>query len=128
MIEEKKYFIDTCVAIYLYEGMETKFSTKALSAIDKKDIWYSPFVSLELKYLEECSKIKSHKIVISFLEEVLCASQAQIGLSELIAQSLEESWTRDPFDRCIVAHAKMTESILITSDKKIQNNFNSCLI
>jgi len=42
---------------------------------------------------------------------------------EIIKISLNEKWTRDPFDRIIVAHAKLLDYSLISKDKEINKNY-----
>ncbi len=37
--------------------------------------------------------------------------------------SLQEKWTRDPFDRLIVSHAKLKSATLITKDPHILKNY-----
>ena len=60
-------------------------------------------VVLELQYLFEVNR-------------TLQPAQALIGLLE--------SWTRDPFDRLIVAHARSNRyAPLITSDTQIHENY-----
>ena len=38
-------------------------------------------------------------------------------------QALAEKWSRDPFDRLIVAHAKAQKTPLVTRDEKIRENY-----
>jgi PIN domain nuclease of toxin-antitoxin system len=42
---------------------------------------------------------------------------------EIINISINEKWTRDPFDRIIVAHAKFMDFTLISKDEKINKNY-----
>jgi PIN domain nuclease of toxin-antitoxin system len=42
---------------------------------------------------------------------------------EIINISINEKWTRDPFDRIIVAHAKLMDLALISKDEKINKNY-----
>jgi len=37
--------------------------------------------------------------------------------------SIDEKWTRDPFDRIIVSHSKLKDYTLITKDKNIKKNY-----
>ncbi len=38
--------------------------------------------------------------------------------------SLKEGWTRDPFDRLIVANAKAANASLVTKDERILKNYS----
>jgi PIN domain nuclease of toxin-antitoxin system len=44
-----------------------------------------------------------------------------------MASALAESWTRDPFDRLIVARARATELPLLTKDMKIHAHFKAAV-
>jgi PIN domain nuclease of toxin-antitoxin system len=37
--------------------------------------------------------------------------------------ALRETWGRDPFDRLIVAQAKVNEVVLVTKDETIRSNY-----
>ncbi|WP_199317478.1 hypothetical protein [Planktothricoides raciborskii] len=41
----------------------------------------------------------------------------------MIGHSLDLDWTRDPFDRLIVAHAAVNNNILLTKDRIILANY-----
>ena len=65
---------------------------------------------------------------------ILNQLQIQIGLqvrgdsfSAVLHTALFETWTRDPFDRVIVAHARTANAPLLTSDAKIQENYPRAL-
>ena len=124
----KIVFLDTCACIYLYEKLDTKFSKKTKKIIEDNPLGYSPTVGLELKYLEECNKITSHKKVISFLNKIVLAQEVESSYIRLTKQAIEEIWTRDPFDRLIVSQARLEESYLISSDKKISKNYDMTII
>ena len=43
-------------------------------------------------------------------------------------QALREKWTRDPFDRIIVAHARARKAPLITSDRNILRHYDLAIV
>jgi PIN domain nuclease of toxin-antitoxin system len=43
--------------------------------------------------------------------------------NQVISHSLDLHWTRDPFDRLIVAHAAVNNNILLTKDQTILANY-----
>jgi PIN domain nuclease of toxin-antitoxin system len=45
----------------------------------------------------------------------------------VISRALEISWTRDPFDRIVVANASLDDSILISKDQTIRDNYPSAI-
>lgn len=47
---------------------------------------------------------------------------ADVSLVELVEAAIGISWTRDPFDRLISAHAIVANAPLITADETIRAN------
>jgi len=120
-------YVDTQVAVWLAEANLAKISRKAISLIHGGDVRISPMAVVELQYLYEI-----RRIIVS-PPEILMKLGAEIGLTvcdhpfPIIAETaLGESWTRDPFDRIIVAHAKANGgSPLLTSDELILANYQN---
>lgn len=110
---------------WLAEANLAKISQKALSLIQIADLRISPMAVLELQYLYEV-----RRIVVS-PPDILVKLNAEIGLNvcdhpfPIIAEiALGETWTRDPFDRIIVAHAKANGlAPLLTKDEVIRANY-----
>lgn len=44
-----------------------------------------------------------------------------------MTHALKESWTRDPFDRLIVANAKAAGAPLITKDERIRKHYRRAI-
>jgi len=117
-------FLDTHIAIWLYEKRLDLLSEKAKHYIEKNDLFISPVVKLEIEYLFEIEKIKDNSDTIySFLERNIDLKIENSSFPEIIKISLNEKWTRDPFDRIIVAHSKLKDYTLISKDKKINKNY-----
>jgi PIN domain nuclease of toxin-antitoxin system len=82
-------------------------------------------VLLELQYLYEIKRVLKEPLAL--LNDV----DTQIGLkvndgsfAAVLHTALFETWTRDPFDRVIVAHARTDgHAPLVTSDAKIRDNY-----
>jgi PIN domain nuclease of toxin-antitoxin system len=119
------HYLDTQVVIWLCEKKLQRLTPAAVAALEDSDLLVSPMVLLELQYLYELKKIlQPPQVLLGQLE-------AQIGLqicghpfASIVQSALFESWTRDPFDRVIVAHARASRySPLITSDKQIRENY-----
>lgn len=87
--------------------------------------WYiSPMVRLELQFLHEIGRINptADAITADLYQRVgleVCAKP----FNDVIANSMRQSWTRDPFDRIIVAHADLDNELLITSDRNIRTHY-----
>jgi PIN domain nuclease of toxin-antitoxin system len=117
-------FLDTHIVIWLYEKRLDLLSEKARQYIEENDLFISPVVKLEIEYLHEIEKISDNSDTIySFLEKYLDLNIENTGFLEIIKVSLNEKWTRDPFDRIIVAHAKLLDYSLISKDKEINKNY-----
>lgn len=116
-------YLDTHVVVWLYAGLIKKLSKKAIDLIENNDICISPIVKLELCYLQEIERIKPSA------QEIVRHLQTQIGLSicdapfeEIVNKALSFNWTRDPFDRLIVANAACTHARLLTKDDSIRQH------
>ncbi len=118
------YFLDTNVVIWLYQAELDRFSEKIKYILENSDLFISPLVKLELQYLYEIGRIKKPSDSVSkSLYKEIGLQVHNIPLSILIEKSLEENWTRDPFDRLIVSHAKAESAFIITKDKIILENY-----
>ena len=118
-------FLDTHVVVWLYQGRTDLLSKRAEKIIEKEDdIYISPIVLLELQYLFEIGKIiKPAKVVIEALVEDIGLEMAEDSFDGVVEQSLSEKWTRDPFDRIIVAQARKNTALLISKDRLILENY-----
>jgi PIN domain nuclease of toxin-antitoxin system len=117
-------YLDTHVIVWLYAGEVSRLSEKAKEMIEAHELYFSPLVELELKYLHEIKKITVDA------SDILKELSASIGLktahqpfSLVINQALKISWTRDLFDRLITAEAAINHDVLITCDKKILQHY-----
>jgi PIN domain nuclease of toxin-antitoxin system len=71
-----------------------------------------PMVALEMQYLHEVDRISENSGVV-LADLVSSVAAAAVGLG----------WTRDPFDRLIVAHAALNGATLLTKDRSIRRNY-----
>ena len=117
-------YLDTHVVVWLYAGLADKLSSQATELINDNALLISPLVSLELQYLYEIGRITAVS------ETILADLSKRIGLQfcskpfmDIVHQSLAMSWTRDPFDRLIVAQAAVGNDILLSKDERIQANY-----
>jgi len=125
---ENIIFVDTHVVVWLYIGNTELFSKMALEKIRKNELYISPVVKLELRYLYEIGRIneKPEKILKSLNREIgLKVSENSFG--DIINEAIKLSWTRDPFDRIITAHASINGVRLITKDTSILSNYKHAI-
>jgi PIN domain nuclease of toxin-antitoxin system len=114
-------YVDTQVAVWLAEAKLAKLSQRALGLIQTADLRISPMAVLELGYLYEIRRI------VATASDVLMKLNAEAGLTvcdypfPIVAElALGETWTRDPFDRIIVAQARANGAApLLSKDEAI---------
>ena len=118
-------YLDTHVVIWLFYGFTEKISVKAKKLINSSELLISPIILLEIEYLFEIKKI-SHKpdSIFQTLHREIGLEMCQVNFATVINHAGDISFTKDPFDRMIIAHAKSNDRRLITRDKQIRNNFN----
>jgi len=118
-------YLDTHVLFWLCENRLHRISEPALDALNQHDLLISPIVNLELTYLHEIGR--SRRVA----QDIVRQLREQVGLRvcdhsfvDVAETATFESWTRDPFDRMIVAHAKANGyALLVTADEKIRANY-----
>jgi PIN domain nuclease of toxin-antitoxin system len=120
-------FLDTHVAVWICINPEM-LSDPARSAIEEDDVFVSPMVVLELQYLYEIGRLKQGAdIVTTKLESDLGLKVSEDSFARVITSALNENWTRDPFDRIIVGHARCVNARLVTKDELIQKHYTGAV-
>ena len=82
-------------------------------------------VLLELEYLFEIQRmVQPPQVLLGQLGTQLGLKLCDHPFPAIVDTALFETWTRDPFDRVIVAHARSNAySPLVTSDEKISQHY-----
>lgn len=121
-------YLDTHVAVWLYADPVKKMSQQVKDLINAHDVVISPAVRLELQYLFEIQRIaeESNHIVLD-LSNRIGLKVCDKSFNTIITGALELSWTRDPFDRMIVANAAIHHDMLITKDENILANYHKAI-
>jgi PIN domain nuclease of toxin-antitoxin system len=81
-------------------------------------LFVSPATLLELQLLEEVGRLRLRARVRGIVDSERWEIDDP-GAIDWFEQSAEESWTRDPFDRLIVAHARLRGFRLASGDAEI---------
>ncbi len=115
--------IDTHVVVWLYSGDTERFGPAILDALETDVLAISPMVELELTFLHELGRltVTAADIVADLGDRIGLATSA-ISLTAAVAVATTVPWTRDPFDRLIVADAIAANSELITKDRRIHGH------
>lgn len=116
-------YLDTHVVLWLREGLFDRLSKNARTLIEGNDLLISAIVRLELEYMYEikrCSR-PSH-IIVNELQSQIGLSVCDHSFDEVVRKATELTWTRDPFDRIIVANASCKGLRLLTKDATIRRH------
>lgn len=118
--------LDTHVVVWLHNGDLGRLSGGVIAVLEDSALTVSPMVELELEYLYEIGRISQRGA------PVLAALADRIGLeislapfASVVRQAVGLRWTRDPFDRMIVAAALAEDAPLLTKDVNILKNVPS---
>ncbi len=117
--------LDTHVVAWLCAGHTNQLPPAARRRLDSEPLVISPIVELELAYLHEIGRTSQPP---GFLLQELAAT---VGLTvsttpfaAVVGAAIGLAWTRDPFDRLIVAQALAENEILLTKDERIRKHLN----
>jgi PIN domain nuclease of toxin-antitoxin system len=103
--------------------MAAKLPAAARASIEQEELRFSPIAALELRYLHEIGRARDPlPIMLTALKQDIGLELADVSSAELAAAAVELSWTRDPFDRLIAAHAIVANAPLVTADLTIREN------
>ncbi len=118
-------YLDTHAVVWLYAKVVAKFSPQGRQAIEDSELLISPIVLLELEYLFEVDRITANSVtIVEYLESRIGLKvDEDLKTSRWFITSLQEKWTRDPFDRLIVSHAKTKGGKLLSKDRVILKNY-----
>ena len=117
-------FLDSHIVIWLHNSDIDRLSEKARSLLEVHELAMSPMVLFELQYLYEIGKYHcSPQQVLNDLREEIGLEIANDNWLHVIQMSMSIDWTRDPFDRCIVAHAQLRDAPLLTKDQTILQRY-----
>lgn len=100
--------------------MSERLSGKAKALIAANDLRLSPIASLELGYLHEVGRARDPlATMLAQLRRDIGLEIEDISAADLASAALGLSWTRDPFDRLIAAHAIIAGAPLLTADRTL---------
>jgi len=117
-------YLDTHIVVWLFAGLVEKFTPNARELINTQDILVSPIVRLELQYLHEIQRVaEAADGIITDLAGRIGLKVCNRAFDAVVVQALALDWTRDPFDRLIVAHASLGNNVLISKDEQILEHY-----
>jgi PIN domain nuclease of toxin-antitoxin system len=118
-------YLDTNALVWLAQGDLAHFGPRAAKLLKQADLLFSPMVLLELEFLFEIKRIKQPaRDVQRKVEHELGVRLCDLPFATIASAALDEKWTRDPFDRLIVANAKANGfAWLISADEEIARHY-----
>lgn len=121
-------YLDTHVVVWLFSKELNKISKKALELIEDSELLISPMVVLELEFLHEIGRLNYNaNTIVSSLFNTINLNVCKSSFDSIGYESLKHNWTRDPFDRVIVANASASGSLLLSRDRKILDNYDGAV-
>lgn len=113
----KTLHIDTHVAAWLFAGATQRLGP-ALPTMASNRLKISPMVVLELGYLHQIGRLTvPANDIVADLRLRCDVTVATVSWTEAVSAALPLSFTRDPFDRLILATAMIAGVKLVTADK-----------
>jgi len=117
-------YLDTHVVVWLYAGMTDLLPPSMRQLLNASDLYVSPMVMLELQYLYEIGRTtEPGSVVVLDLSQRIGLRVSEEPLHRVIALALQQTWTRDPFDRIIVGQAALQQHTLITKDRTMRDHY-----
>lgn len=121
-------FLDTNIIVKFYTRGLGSLTRDAARLMESHDLVITPAVWLELQYLSEIRRIKFAPT--EALDEL--RSGVGLTLSDSLYKHVVETactigWTRDTFDRLIVADAMLCDAPLVTADAHILQHYPKAL-
>ncbi|HEX3324631.1 MAG TPA: PIN domain-containing protein [Solirubrobacterales bacterium] len=105
---------------WLYEGADKRIPGGVRRLVESNDPFVSPVVELELTYLYEVGRVtEPASAPLGALRRSIGLQIADASLAAVAQAAVDLSWTRDPFDRLIAAHAIVADLPLVTADGTI---------
>lgn len=115
--------LDTHVVVWLFGGLIEKIPASARELLEASTLRVSPVVALELQYLHEIKRLKpSASALMGDLQARIGLELSDAAYVSVVTAALELKWTRDPFDRLIVANALVEGALLLTADDIIHKH------
>ena len=120
-------YLDTHAVVWLLKGTDW-LSLAARRLIDAENVLVSPMVVFELQMLYEKQRVKKGpQHFLDYLGKAIGLRVCDLPFYAIARQAIDETWTRDPFDRLIVAQARANKASLLTVDETIRKHYTKAV-
>lgn len=117
-------YLDTHIAVWLYDGLVENLSLPAKEMIESGNLFLPAMTFLELAYLHEIGRFSSTpERTFKVLEKELAIKRSEYSFFDIARIATNFKWSRDPFNRLIVAEATLAKGYLISKDRTIRTHF-----
>jgi PIN domain nuclease of toxin-antitoxin system len=117
-------YLDTHVVAWLFAGKKDPLPPGARARIEENDLLISPAAVLELQYLYEIERVaEPAQVVLDALGPEIGLRVCDLPFPRIAEAALGLGWTRDPFDRLIVAQSMVRGASLLTKDRAIHDHY-----
>lgn len=125
MAKLNQIHLDTHVLIWLSKKQTKKISRRVHRLMESTPLRiYSPMVELELHFLYEIGRLKrTPEEMLTSLDEDIGLTVSSSKFADVVRQATQIGWTRDIFDRLIVADAMANDAPLVTADESIHAHY-----
>lgn len=125
----KFLYLDTHILVWLYQDGAARLTPQGVHAIETAEqLLISPMVELELSYLHEIARINCPALnILDTLRRDIGLETCKQAFAAVVGAALALSWTRDPFDRLIVAQAAHRASPLLTADRNLREHYSAAI-
>lgn len=109
------------MALWLYAGLTEQLPESARNLIaGERRPRVLPMSALELAYMHEIGRARDPApMMLAALRQSIGLEIADVPFARLTETAIGLSWTRDPFDRLIAAHAIVADAPLVTADRTL---------
>ena len=121
-------YLDTNVIGWLAAAPDQLSNTAQNRIREAVQLLVSPMVELEVEYLHEIGRLRlSSRDVFAHVRTALEIRVCGKPFHAVVEMAKRLRWTRDPFDRLIVAQAALDDQPLVTRDKAVLANYRSAV-
>ena len=114
--------------MWLFEARLQKLSKTARRTLDSADPVISAAVIYEWGMLHEAGKANvPPSAMLAALTRSIGLTVCGLPFRDVVEQAIAEGWTRDPFDRLIVANARAAGAPLVTADERILARYSRAI-
>ncbi|OCX75567.1 hypothetical protein A6M23_02130 [Acidithiobacillus thiooxidans] len=113
-------FLDTHALVWFYAGVVERFAAEIQRVLEVHDLLVSPMALLGVQHLcEKVDVMVTPDTLFAELAQTIGLAVCSIPFAMVTRSAFALSWTRDTFDRLIVARAMVYGRPLVSKDRLI---------